>query len=270
MTSHVDVIVDYPEGLKNLCSKPPGVSEQEPETLDHLAGDWRIYQLKYGHRFSADDVLTAWKAARARPDARSLLDLGCGIGSVGFLTLWRLGLERLTGVEVQERSLALARKTAAHNGIQADLHHQDLRQLDLHRKFELITGSPPYFPPGTALQSPHPQRAAARMELHGDVFDYCRAAARHLEPDGRFVFVHAAGDPRPELAITSAGMLLLSRQEVRPRPQKPPLLALFTCAFQGERHDPEPFLIRDADNVWTDAYLAMRREMGTVLERKPA
>lgn len=243
----------------------------EPETLDHLAGEWRIYQLKYGHRFSADDVLTAWTAARARPDARSLLDLGCGIGSVGFLTRWRLGPEaRLTGVEVQERSLALARRTAAHNGIEAELIQADLREINLGRTFDLITGSPPYFPPGTALQSPHPQRAAARMELHGDVFDYCRAAARHLAPEGRFVFVHAAGDPRPERALEQAGLSLMQRQEVHVRPGKA-LIALFTaCLARCAGSAVPPFLIRDHDNLWTDQYLVMRREMGTVLERRPA
>jgi tRNA1(Val) A37 N6-methylase TrmN6 len=31
-------------------------------TLDALAGRWRIYQLRNGHRFSADDLLTAWTA----------------------------------------------------------------------------------------------------------------------------------------------------------------------------------------------------------------
>ena len=28
-------------------------------TLDILAGDWRIFQLRAGHRFSADDLLTS-------------------------------------------------------------------------------------------------------------------------------------------------------------------------------------------------------------------
>lgn len=247
------------------------MSPIEPETCDHLAGDWRIYQLRYGHRFSADDVLTAWTAARKLPTARRLLDLGCGIGSVGFLTLWRLGPEaHLTAVEVQPVSLALAERTAALNGFahRVDLYQGDLRLLQLPGRFELITGSPPYFPLGKALVSPHPQRAAARMELHGDVRDYCMAAARHLEPEGRFVFVHAAGDPRPEAAIAEAGLVLLARQDVIVRPGRAPLIALFTCAFEGARLDPSPFLVRDATNRWTEQYLAMRREMGTVLQAR--
>ena len=70
-------------------------------TLDTLAGSWRLYQLRHGHRFSTDDLLTAWAALRAKPEARRLLDLGAGIGSVGLLALWKLSVEaHLTMVEV--------------------------------------------------------------------------------------------------------------------------------------------------------------------------
>ena len=37
-------------------------------THDRLAGDWRIWQRKHGHRWSTDDLLFAWLAARTRPD----------------------------------------------------------------------------------------------------------------------------------------------------------------------------------------------------------
>ena len=242
------------------------------ETLDHLAGDWKIYQLKGGHRFSADDVLTAWTAARVCPEAREILDLGSGLGSVGLLTLWRLPQAHLTGVEVQQLSYQLALKTREHNSLQERVHflQQDLRDPIGVGKFPLVTGSPPYFPLGKATVSPHPQRAAARCELHGDVFDYCRVAAEHLLPEGRFVFVHAARDPRPEAAVAQAGLQLLSRQDVLFRTQLEPTVALFVCAWQGQRKDPAPFAIRDAQGHWTEEYLEMRAEMGTTgLRRKP-
>lgn len=242
------------------------------ETLDHLAGDWKIYQLKGGHRFSADDVLTAWTAARVCPQADQILDLGSGLGSVGLLTLWRLPGAHLTGVEVQELSYRLAMRTVAQNGLceRVRLIHQDLREpLDLGR-FPLVTGSPPYFPLGKATLSPHPQRAAARCELHGDIFDYCRVAARHLLPTGRFVFVHAAGDIRPEEAVARAGLQLLCRQDVLFRSHLEPTIALFVCGFAGQRQDAAAFVIRDAQGHWTDEYLAMRAEMGTTgLRRSP-
>ena len=58
-------------------------------SLDKLTGEWSIYQLKRGHRFSSDDLLTAWMATEVAPDAMLQLDLGAGIGSVGLLSLAR-------------------------------------------------------------------------------------------------------------------------------------------------------------------------------------
>src|SRR4029434_9001372 len=116
-----------------------------PITLDILAGDWRIFQLRTGHRFSTDDLLTAWTAVRANPAARQVLDLGAGIGSVGLPALCKLPTARhLTMVEVQAVSHALACRTVAYNGLAAlvTLHRLDLRDWP-GGAFDLVTGSPP-------------------------------------------------------------------------------------------------------------------------------
>jgi tRNA1Val (adenine37-N6)-methyltransferase len=233
-------------------------------TLDTLAGDWRIFQLRRGHRFSIDDLLTAWSAVRARPAARRLLDLGAGIGSVGLLALWKLPeVAHLTMVEVQEISHALACRTVAYNGLAArvTLYRRDLRHWP-GGTFDLITGSPPYIPVDKGVQPQHPQKAAARFELHGDVFDYCRAAARSLCDDGSFGFCYAANDPRPEQAIAQAGLTLVDRQVVHFRAMLPPSIALFTCAWHGRRQDSPPLVIRDREGRWTSTYLAIREAMG--------
>jgi tRNA1Val (adenine37-N6)-methyltransferase len=236
----------------------------EDITLDTLAGDWRIFQLRTGHRFSADDLLTAWAAVRAHPAARQLLDLGAGIGSVGLLVLWKLPTAaHLTMVEVQALSHALACRTVVYNGLagRVTLHHQDLRVWS-GGAFDLVTGSPPYLPVGRGVQPQHPQKAAARFELRGDVFDYCQAAARSLAAQGLFCFCHTADDPRPEAAIRQAGLTLVRRQEVYFRASQPPHIALFTCAWEGARADPPPLVIRDLGGRWTAEYLALRAEMG--------
>ena len=141
---------------------------EPPEiTLDSLAGCWRIYQLRRGHRFSADDLLTAWSAIQARPSAPSVLDLGAGIGSVGLLALWRLAPEaRITMVEVQRVSHELARKTVAHNRLESRviLRNMDLRDWS-GGDYQLVTASPPYTPPGNGTRSGHPQRAPARFKF---------------------------------------------------------------------------------------------------------
>ena len=245
--------------------------DEEDITLDRLAGTWRIYQLRRGHRFSTDDVLTAWAGLAARPDARGVLDLGAGVGSVGLMTLHGLGPEAaLVSVEVQEVSAGLARRTVAYNGLQerVDVRNGDLRDEAVFRqdeRFGLVVANPPYLPEGAATRSPHPQRAAARLELHGDVFDYCRTAARRLKPAGRFCFSHAARDPRPARAITDAGLRLLGRREVFFRQGRPASLALYTCAPGPHEEAPEdqpPLNIRGLDGRWTEAYLEVRLRMG--------
>jgi tRNA1Val (adenine37-N6)-methyltransferase len=233
-------------------------------TLDQLAGSWRIFQLRHGHRFSTDDLLTAWTAVRAQPEALRLLDLGAGIGSVGLLALWKLPAEAcLTMVEVQELSHALARRTVAYNGLaeRVTLHLLDLRCWP-GGSFDLVTASPPYLAPARGVRPQHAQKAAARFELHGNVFDYCNAAARSLADPGVFCFCHPADDPRPEQAIARSGLTLVRRQPVYFRAMLPPRIALFTCAWRGVREDPPPLVIRDQGGRWTDEYLCIREEMG--------
>ncbi|MBI3329274.1 MAG: methyltransferase [Nitrospinae bacterium] len=233
-------------------------------TLDMLAGGWRIFQLRNGHRFSVDDLLTAWAAVRAKPAARRLLDLGAGLGSVGLLALWKLPVDgHLTMVEVQEVSQALARRTVLYNGLagRVTLHRLDLRGWP-GGAFDLVTASPPYLPITRGVRPQHAQKQAARFEMHGDVFDYCGAAARSLKDTGVFCFCHAADDPRPEQAIARAGLTLIRLQPVYFRASLPPRIALFTCAWQGERVDPPPLVIRDREGRWTAEYLDIREEMG--------
>lgn len=239
-------------------------------SLDRLAGDWQIYQFKRGHRFSADDLFTAWVASRARPEARVYADIGAGIGSVGLLTLWRLGPEAtLTAVEVQEVSHQLMLKTVAHNGLGARVQCRlgDLREpasVPERDHFELVTGSPPYIPLGKGVVSPVAQRAGARMELRGSIYDYAETAARILRPDGSFVVCFAAADPRGEDAIARAGLHLRARQDVIFRGGQAPLVTVLVASREpGACDRREPFAIRGPDGEWTEAYFAMRREMGT-------
>jgi tRNA1(Val) A37 N6-methylase TrmN6 len=238
-------------------------------TLDRLAGDWRIWQLRRGHRFSSDDLFTAWLAGCECPTARRACDLGSGIGSVGLLTLWQLAPEAtLVCVEAQELSAGLLRRTLATNGLQQRVESRvgDLRDVGVvpeKRAFDLVTGSPPYIPLGKGVVSPNPQRAAARMELRGSIHDYARTAARILAPGGAFVVCFAAADPRGEQALDEAGLHLHVRQDVVFRAPEPPLITVMLA-----RHEPgpcqrrEPVVIRGPDGAWTERYLAIRRAMG--------
>lgn len=244
---------------------PPIPDEQ---TLDQVTGAWWVYQLRRGHRFSTDDVVTGWTAGTKRPDARRLIDLGAGIGSVGLMTLHFMDPEATAVfVEAQETSHELCRKSIAYNRLQdrVELRLGDLRDEQSapdSKGYDLVTGSPPYMPVSKGVISPHPQRAACRAELRGNVFDYCTTAARLMKPDGTFVMVHSAVDPRPEEAIEAAGLVLNERRDVLFRAGRPPTIAVFTCSFGGKRCDANPLVLREYDGTWAPDRLMLRRSMG--------
>ena len=227
----------------------------EPITLDALTGTWQIAQRAAGHRHSIDDVLTAHYALDelGEPPARpSVLDLGSGIGGVGLLALWGLGAAaRLVCVEAQAISHRLLVANVAGNRLADRVITRlgDLRDLALAERFPLVTGSPPYFPPGAGVLPADAQKAHARFELRGDVGDYARAAARHLDPDGVFVFCFPT--PRTERAIArvgDAGLHVTALRDVVPRAGRRPLFTLFAC-----RHAARPCRV---------AMRAVRRRFG--------
>lgn len=243
------------------------------ETLDALVGDWCIFQLRHGHRFSADDLLVAWFAgavARERGLAPArLLDLGAGVGSVGFMVAWQFPEARLVAVEAQEISHRLARRTAAYDGIEhrADLRLGDFRDpavLPETGAFDLVTGSPPYFRAGAGRASDRPQRAPCRFELRGGVEDYCAAAARALAPGGLFALVMPAAErARVAAAGAEAGLAPIARQPVVFKAGRPPMLDLWAFSLSAEvAVERPPLVLRDADDRRTEAFRAVRLAMG--------
>ena len=235
-------------------------------TCDRIAGHWELFQLADGHRFSTDDQVCAWHGAQRRPHADRLLDLGSGIGSVGLSALHMSGdSASLTAIEAQDISVQLFRKTLAHNGLEQRVRslHGDIRDSTLlvECDFDLVTGSPPYTPLGRGVVSPHPQRAACRMELRGSVVAYCEAAGRWMSPAGGFCFVMAASDTRSEPAITAAGLRLVERIDYVFRQGKAPTIATFFCVHARAPDEPRPprtITVRDAQGQFTPEYEAIR------------
>ncbi len=253
----------------------PGLMPGDDETLDCVCGHWRIFQLRDGHRFSTDDVLCAWFAAdRAKQwqlTPRSHLDLGTGIGSVAIMVSWLLPETTTVGVEVQAVSAALARRTARYNGVEdrVEVIDSDLREFDPgERRFDLVTGSPPYLPLGTGVESHRTQRGPARFVHKGDVVDYARTATRVMAPGGLFVLVYAAYRPDDvPAAAAETDLVLLARREVVPKEGKAPLLELVALGRSSEWDPPAnaelpPLTVRDADGEWTEEYQEVRASMG--------
>lgn len=267
--------MSFYRGYRRPGPTPPGgVEPAEGETLDYICGDFRIFQYAKGHRYSTDDVLTAWYGTISAPRVDRACDLGSGIGSVALIVAWRLPGASLVTVEAQEISIALARKTVQYNGLaeRFTLIHSDLREFATTQRFDLVTGSPPYFPPGTATAADHSQAIPARIEVRGNVADYAAAAARLLAPAGVFVFVFPFLQlARAEEAVRAAGLVLIRRRDIIFKEREPPIISLFACSRaadippsvhkRGAFVEP-PLVIRQSDGAISHEYAAIRMSFG--------
>jgi tRNA1(Val) A37 N6-methylase TrmN6 len=250
------------------------VEPDDGETLDYICGHFKIFQYASGHRFSTDDVLTAWYATQWAPTVSRAADLGSGIGSVALAVAWRLPGTTICTVEAQSISVRLARKSVRYNGLESRVRvlEGDLRDpaiLANEQPFDLVTGSPPYFPPGTAVEAEHPQAVPARIEVRGTVADYAAAAARILAPGGVFAFVFPyAQRGRAEGAVAENGLVVVRRRDVVFKEGEPPMLSLFAAHRVADLPpDPPmwvepPLTIRQLDGSMHPEYRAVRLSFG--------
>jgi tRNA1(Val) A37 N6-methylase TrmN6 len=253
---------------------PGGVEPEAGESLDFLCGYYRIFQYEKGHRYSTDDVTTAWYGTIAAPRAERVADLGSGISSVAMIAAWRLPGARFVTVEAQEISFRLAKKSVVYNGLsdRFDQRLGDLRDPSLFRedeRFDLVLGSPPYFPEGTATAAVHPQAVPARIEVRGSVFDYAATAARILAPGGVFAFVFPTIQlDRVMTALDETGLKLVRRRDVEFREGEPPLITLFAASRAIDipaSYEPfvePPLVIRRRDGGVPAEYSAVRMSFG--------
>ncbi len=228
----------------------------DERTEDRLTRDYTIVQRRRGHRFSSDDMVTAYVAVRRAPGARRILDLGCGIGSVLLHLAWSLPDATLVGIEAQAISFELLTENVRRNQLAArvEIHHGDLRDAALG-EFDLVTGTPPYFPPDTAVDAIDEQRAYARIEYRGGVEAYVEAGARHLAPRGSLVLCgDARAEDRLRRAATAAQLHVVARTAIVAHAPKPPLFAVWTLARAPEPFAADEMVLRDAaGNTTPDA-----------------
>jgi tRNA1Val (adenine37-N6)-methyltransferase len=253
------------------------------EDLCFLSGDWRVFQKLRGHRWSLDDLMTAWVAAssidRAAPSSRApaalrALDLGCGLGSVLLMIAWKFPAADVTGIEAQGDRASMGRRSIAYNGVtdRCRIFDGDLRELAVLQcelgaaPFDLITGTPPYFPRGTGTESVTPQVAPCRFELRGGVEDYLAAAAPRLAPGGRLVMCTAALErDRVIAAVANRSLTPLEHWDIVPRQDKPTLVMIDVLARAVDASTPatrHTLVVRDRNGAWTPEFRAVRIAMG--------
>lgn len=153
-----------------------------------------LRQIEGGFRTSMDSVMLA-SACPAR-EGQSILDLGCGVGSVGLCILERVANTSLIGIDIQADHVEAAWKNAALNAMdgRADFECADILTLEME-SFDHVVFNPPYLEAGAHIQSPSKAKAKAMGHTHDDICigDWIDCAFRHIKGQGSLTLIHNAG-----------------------------------------------------------------------------
>ncbi len=130
-----------------------------------LGGQIKVLQPKSGYRAGSDAVLLA---AFVAPSHTSILDIGCGVGTVSLCLAHRLEGTQIWGIDRQKELVDLALENASQNSFQGRLHFfvEDIRASAPVSQgsplFEAVCSNPPYFHP--SRPSKDASRALARTQ----------------------------------------------------------------------------------------------------------
>ena len=172
------------------------------EPLAYVLGEWgfRRLTLKVDRRVLVPRPETETVVERCLELLRGLeapvvLDVGTGSGAIALAIEDEHPSARVTGVDVSEDALALARENAAAAGLNVRFEQADVRD-GLTGRYDLVVSNPPYVS-AAEIETLEPEvrdwepRIATVGEEHTELV--ARAAREVLDPGGWLVLEIAAG-----------------------------------------------------------------------------
>ena len=167
---------------------------KENERIDDLERNgYRIIQDNERFCFGMDAVLLSG-FARVK-DGAHVLDLGTGTGIIPILLEAKTNAAHLTGLEIQDDSADMARRSVRLNGLEGkiDIVTGDIKEagsLFDAASFDVVTCNPPYMTDKHGLTNPSDAKAIARHEILCTLEDVVAQTAKLLRPGGNFYMVH--------------------------------------------------------------------------------
>lgn len=190
------------------------INLKQGERLDDLQiKGYRIIQSPGRFCFGMDAVLLS-SFAKVKTGERAL-DLGTGTGILPILLEAKNKGESYTGLEIQEESADMARRSVQYNHLEDKVRivTGDIREaaaLFGAASFHVITVNPPYMIGDHGLKNENEAKYIARHEVLCTLEDVLRESGKLLGNKGRFYMVH-----RPfRLAEILSGM---SRHRIEPK-----------------------------------------------------
>ena len=164
------------------------------ERLDDLQiKGYEIIQSPGRFCFGMDAVLLS-AFARVKKNEKAL-DLGTGTGILPILLEAKYPGLHYTGLEIQEESADMARRSVSYNGLEEriDIVTGDIKEAEAifeAASFDVITCNPPYMIGQHGLANPEEPKAIARHEVKCTLEDIIKKSAKLLVPGGKFYMVH--------------------------------------------------------------------------------
>ena len=212
---------------------------KENERIDDLERNgYRIIQDTKRFCFGMDAVLLSG-FARVKEGAR-VLDLGTGTGIIPILLEAKTKAEHLTGLEIQEDSADMARRSVLLNGLEdkIDIVTGDIKEAESlfdAASFDVITCNPPYMIGKHGITNEGDAKAIARHEILCTLEDIVSRAAKLLKPGGNFFMVHRPFRLAEIMAVLQAYKLEPKRMQlVYPFVDKEPNMVLIEANRGGK------------------------------------
>lgn len=193
-----------------------------------LGGRLTLSQPGQGFRAGLDSVLLG---AAVAAGSRSLLDMGCGVGTAAFVAMIHGEALSATLVDSNAEMLALARANAASNNLadRARIIAVDVTARGADRRaagladnaFDSVIANPPFFADGAGTLSADSGRAAARHMDAATLDLWIKAAAGAARADGEVIFIYPAPSLSPLLAGFTQRFGAVTVLPLMPRPDEP-------------------------------------------------
>ncbi|MGN1150945.1 MAG: tRNA1(Val) (adenine(37)-N6)-methyltransferase [Lachnospiraceae bacterium] len=212
---------------------------KENERIDDLERNgYHIIQDTKRFCFGMDAVLLSG-FARVKEGAH-VLDLGTGTGIIPILLEAKTKAEHLTGLEIQEDSADMARRSVLLNGLEdkIDIVTGDIKEAESlfdAASFDVITCNPPYMIGKHGITNEGNAKAIARHEILCTLEDIVSRAAKLLKPGGNFFMVHRPFRLAEIMAVLQAYKLEPKRMQlVYPFVDKEPNMVLIEANRGGK------------------------------------